>query len=969
MRYLSIIILALVANIASAQQVNPVTDYTFANRMSSGRSTVTDTAAYFSIGPRYGAVRGMMPPMVTDTVSMSANKRNGLLIFSIQKNKYQVWDSAGAKWADITGTAGSAIISADTAAMLLPYLRKADTTAMLLPYLRKADTVWLSNRINLKLSISDTSSMLNPYLRGSGTANYFPKFDASRSVTDSKLYESGTNLLFNTTTASFTSTGISTIEANNTSASVFALKVLDTTRSYIASNSSNTMDINNLRAGDIRFYTNAQLRGRFQTDGTFRLNSLTGTGSRIVTADADGVLSATSSATGLVDTTVLSTRAWRQKGDDSLGAIIATKGSGTVTSIATGYGLSGGTITTTGTISADSAIVASRLRVGKVVDSLALVKQNVLTNPVTGTGTTNYVPKFTGTSTIGNSLVYDNGSQVAIGTASPSERFHVQGSGDIKSMIETTSSGSGANVALTFKSATEGTWLLQTGNAVSGGFRVYDGVAAAERYRVNTNGEILVNTTSDQGDYKLQINGNQYTTGTAALAQSTGEILVRGTYNPLADVNRGNITLNGAVSNIVAFTNGTSTTGYLFHTNTDMQLFNANATGNMRFFTNSTEYMRLRPDGELLLNTTTDAGDYKLQVSGNAYVTSSVLLAATSGNVGIGLVAAGQSGFKTLELGGTGVSGLIDLYQGTSRQLRIYNSGSDSYLANITNGGAMYLRTTTSGGTQNDNIAITSTGNVGIGTASPNFKLDVNGTFNVRSNYAYFGNDANTAVYAGSFSNEGRIGVGGRSSFPTANLTFFTADGTNNFERMRISSSGEVLVNTVSDAGDYKLQVSGNAYVTGTTVLAATSGNVGVGTASPVNNGSNTTTLTINAASQGILQMQNNATKFLEIYSVAGVGANPNDTRIEVPATYNTIFRRGSSESIRINSTGIVSINNATPDASAQLDVASTTRGFLPPRMTTTQRDAISSPAAGLVIYNTTTSKLQVYTTSWTDLH
>jgi hypothetical protein len=43
-------------------------------------------------------------------------------------------------------------------------------------------------------------------------------------------------------------------------------------------------------------------------------------------------------------------------------------------------------------------------------------KQNALTNPVTGTGTTNYLPKFTGASTIGNSLVFDNGSVVSIGT-------------------------------------------------------------------------------------------------------------------------------------------------------------------------------------------------------------------------------------------------------------------------------------------------------------------------------------------------------------------------------------------------------------------------------------------------------------------------------------------------------------------------------------------------------------------------
>ncbi len=54
-----------------------------------------------------------------------------------------------------------------------------------------------------------------------------------------------------------------------------------------------------------------------------------------------------------------------------------------------------------------------------------------------------------------------------------------------------------------------------------------------------------------------------------------------------------------------------------------------------------------------------------------------------------------------------------------------------------------------------------------------------------------------------------------------------------------------------------------------------------------------------------------------------------------------------------------VGIGTAVPDASAKLDVSSTTQGFLPPRMTTVQRDAISSPATGLLIYNTTTHSLE----------
>jgi hypothetical protein len=46
-------------------------------------------------------------------------------------------------------------------------------------------------------------------------------------------------------------------------------------------------------------------------------------------------------------------------------------------------------------------------------------KQNALTNPVTGTGTTNYLPKFTGASTIGNSALFENNGNVGLGTATP----------------------------------------------------------------------------------------------------------------------------------------------------------------------------------------------------------------------------------------------------------------------------------------------------------------------------------------------------------------------------------------------------------------------------------------------------------------------------------------------------------------------------------------------------------------------
>lgn len=68
------------------------------------------------------------------------------------------------------------------------------------------------------------------------------------------------------------------------------------------------------------------------------------------------------------------------------------------------------------------------------------------------------------------------------------------------------------------------------------------------------------------------------------------------------------------------------------------------------------------------------------------------------------------------------------------------------------------------------------------------------------------------------------------------------------------------------------------------------------------------------------------------------------------------------------NASAGVAIGAATANAVAILDLTSTTEGFLPPRMTTTQRNAISA-IAGLVIYNSTTNKLQCHNGStWNDL-
>jgi uncharacterized protein (TIGR02145 family) len=56
-----------------------------------------------------------------------------------------------------------------------------------------------------------------------------------------------------------------------------------------------------------------------------------------------------------------------------------------------------------------------------------------------------------------------------------------------------------------------------------------------------------------------------------------------------------------------------------------------------------------------------------------------------------------------------------------------------------------------------------------------------------------------------------------------------------------------------------------------------------------------------------------------------------------------------------------VGIGTDSPHVSAKLEVASNNSGFLPPRMTTTQRNTIVNPVAGLQIYNTTTDCLEIF--------
>lgn len=76
------------------------------------------------------------------------------------------------------------------------------------------------------------------------------------------------------------------------------------------------------------------------------------------------------------------------------------------------------------------------------------------------------------------------------------------------------------------------------------------------------------------------------------------------------------------------------------------------------------------------------------------------------------------------------------------------------------------------------------------------------------------------------------------------------------------------------------------------------------------------------------------------------------------------IQNSAGNSAVMVSSRGEVGLGTTTP--AAKLDIQSTTQGFLPPRMTTLQRDAIVTPVAGLMIFNTTTAEMNFYNgTTW----
>jgi hypothetical protein len=131
------------------------------------------------------------------------------------------------------------------------------------------------------------------------------------------------------------------------------------------------------------------------------------------------------------------------------------------------------------------------------------------------------------------------------------------------------------------------------------------------------------------------------------------------------------------------------------------------------------------------------------------------------------------------------------------------------------------------------------------------------------------------------------------------------------------------------------------------------------------------------SATTSLLVQDSAGNALLQCYDDGSVNIGRTNAIVTFNQGYNNTFNQNrlslysATTNIRgINAGGqglIVSKNSGITDLypSSIFSIDSTTQGFLPPRMTTAQKLAIATPAAGLMIYDTNLNKLCVYTTAW----
>jgi hypothetical protein len=635
---------------------------------------------------------------------------------------------------------------------------------------------------------------------------------------------------------------------------------------------------------------------------------------------------------------------------------------------------------------------------------------------VGGSGTTNYVSKFTASGTIGNSQIQDNGTSVGIGTATPtgfvninySNTDYTNTNGANSHILLSNANASGqTSVTAVINSAVRAKWRTDVvGNInwvsyansntlghyfyVNGDYGVgkYQAVISNTGTRFGNNLSIsaivypfevigkssfsdnmMIGTTTDAG-YKLDVNGTARFTGSVGIGMGSGlnALQVRGNF--YADDGNG---YYGVIN---------ATNGGWFISNQGNSAARISST--FTYFLSNTA-----------IGTSTDAG-YRLDVSGTF---RSTLDANINGlTVGKGLASVSQNT-------AFGVTALASNTTGNAVTAIGYQAGN----ANTTSSHNTYI------GNQSGRVA-TGANNTFVGSGSG--QANIGGAQNT-----FLGTFAGYDVTSGTYNtlvgyNVGRglttgnynTIIGGDVTGLSASLsnTIILADGQGN-QRFTINSSGNAgilttsptnlltLVGSTTGRGIDFVSQANFASVTGKINYETTNDLFSIintsswGNSALIFGTNNTERMRLTQGGNLLLGTTTNGGQLLQVNGTIGLPSGSGAIYFNPGANTFAIYKSGTdmyfnggtgwstfggntlvftngantTEYARINSSGNMGIGTNSPSASSILHLSSTTKGFLPPVMTGAQAEAITGPAFGLLVYVNSGNGTTITSVGW----
>jgi hypothetical protein len=555
---------------------------------------------------------------------------------------------------------------------------------------------------------------------------------------------------------------------------------------------------------------------------------------------------------------------------------------------------------------------------------------STLTNPVTGTGTTNYLPKWTSGSAIGNSAIVDNTLNVTISKSDAVNDIGLQiqqTANFTASYLYLAANNDGGAAYNHIRSVTNGGtthWQIGGGGTASTMVLLTGG---SERARITSSGNLLVNSTTDNGN-RLQVTGNASFTGTItandALTISKAKAGAGVESNDLITLRYTGTGAIGDSANIrwrstdgsytIASINGIS--------GADNVAYGTLAFSTRRITTDSlVEAMRIDNRGNLGLGVQPSAWNVGYKA---VQIANSALWAATN-DLHLTLNTLWDGAYKYID------SGYATRYNQYLGQHLFYTAPSGTagnaitftQAMTLTANGRLLLGTTTEG---TDLLDVNGTGR---------FSSSVSATSGVFSSVV----NVNGASSVEAFNVNGNIMLSGTGNryirLQSATNYFYNLQSVNDdFQILEAGTTprltikypnGNVLIGTTTDSGE-KLQVSGSVKATSATFA----------------NGVSNTQLTVNGigAIKSGINFANSGTTYGQIYFDNNA---PYDMSVlQQYTTGSLIFGTNNTERMRIKANGSVRyIPMATP----------------------------ASAEAGDVYYDSSTNKLRCYNgTSWNDL-